>query len=1047
MNRRHLIFIVALLATLGAGVATWATAQERDRELRGYVDPTQTANLPFRVPRLGVNAELTQYTDAELRSQLALMQQTGITWVRQFVRWDDIETEPGGYDWSATDRVVDAIADFPDLRLVAVLVHSPQWSRDADTTATAPPTDPADFARFARAFALRYGATVDHYQIWDEPNITTGWGDGEPRPVAYLALLEAGYSAVHSADDRATVIAAALAPTTETTNRNISDLEFLRDLYALGGADSFDVAAAKPYGFDLPPGDRTVNNDTLNFSRIVALREIMVEHGDGESALWASHWGWNSLPDDWSGEPSIWGATTAQQQIDYTLTALNRADREWAWLGGLILHHWQPDAPPDDAHWGFALVDQNDEPTPLLTALTERSTHEHAADGLYAVTNPYAQYHGVWTFGELGADIGWLQDSRLTFNFTGRDLALLLRQDDYVAYLYPTIDGQPANATARDASGNAYIVLTSGDLQPEVVLSPVARNLAPGDHTLHVVADRGFDRWALVGYAVSSGDLSAPYDRQIIIALATTIIAGVTALVCGWLIDWRPLLRPLDGLWRRLGDAGQLAVSAATSVALLLGMLLTWGDPIPALFRRETVQLGLALITAGLIYVEPGLLLTIIAGFILFVIVFNRLVFGLMLTLFYAPFFLFPVELYRFAFPMSELTLLITSGAWLLNLLMTWARDRQTTTPGYRSTLNVSKLNALDLGVIAWVALGFVSLLWTQRLDFASTELRVMLVEPGLFYLILRTIRLKKRDLVRLVDSLLLAGLLVAVIGIWLFLRGESIITAEEGARRLASVYGSPNNVGLILGRCLPFALAYLLLPVDRPRRIAAGVVLAIMSVALLLTQSAGALLIGMPAAVASVLLSIYGRRAWRYLTGLAVAGGAAFAVALQSPRFARLLAFDEGTNFYRIRVWQSAVNVIRDYPLTGLGLDQFLYRFRGEYIMPDAWQEPNLSHPHNFLLDFWVRLGLTGVLVFAWVQFIFWRNLLPVYRHFRQRDSLYFALTVGVIGSMVNLLAHGLVDNSVYVNDLAFVFVLLLGLNIRLMNIRAIDENSKIVV
>jgi hypothetical protein len=32
-------------------------------------------------------------------------------------------------------------------------------------------------------------------------------------------------------------------------------------------------------------------------------------------------------------------------------------------------------------------------------------------------------------------------------------------------------------------------------------------------------------------------------------------------------------------------------------------------------------------------------------------------------------------------------------------------------------------------------------------------------------------------------------------------------------------------------------------------------------------------------------------------------------------------------------------------------------------------------------------------------------------------------------MGCMVNTLAHGLVDNSVYVNDLAFVFAFTLGL------------------
>ncbi len=52
----------------------------------------------------------------------------------------------------------------------------------------------------------------------------------------------------------------------------------------------------------------------------------------------------------------------------------------------------------------------------------------------------------------------------------------------------------------------------------------------------------------------------------------------------------------------------------------------------------------------------------LVALLILFVIIYHRLDFGLMLTIFYAPFFLFPVELYKFAFPMSELLVLLTGG-------------------------------------------------------------------------------------------------------------------------------------------------------------------------------------------------------------------------------------------------------------------------------------------------------------------------------------------------------------------------------------------------
>jgi O-antigen ligase len=173
----------------------------------------------------------------------------------------------------------------------------------------------------------------------------------------------------------------------------------------------------------------------------------------------------------------------------------------------------------------------------------------------------------------------------------------------------------------------------------------------------------------------------------------------------------------------------------------------------------------------------------------------------------------------------------------------------------------------------------------------------------------------------------------------------------------------------------------------------------------------------------------------------MGITGIIGFALALRSARFARLLDLSSGTNFSRLRVWESALNIIEDRPLTGIGLDQFLYAFRGAYIRPDAWQEPDLSHPHNFILDFWVRLGIVGVAIFFWLQIAFWSAARRAYTQLRDTSPILKALLIGTMGSMTNLLAHGLVDNSVYVNDLALVFVLLLAVVGNLSNARSIDE------
>lgn len=1024
--RRLVIFLMALVALSGSVTAAFATIQQRDADLRGYVDPTQNANLPFRVPRLGVNAALEQYTPAELRQQLDLMQSANVTWVRQMVPWGEIEPQPGEQDWSQWDAIIEALDEYPELQLIPVLHGAPAWARTerAADHPTAPPDNPDVFADFTSLFAARYGDSIDHYQIWDEPNLRDAWGGLDPRPAEYAALLNASYNAIHSADPDATIIAAALAPTIETGPHNLNEWLYLEALYNLGAAAFMDAVGAKPYGFDSSPDDRTVDPTVMNVSRVVRLREIMVANGDGQKAVWASNWGWNSLPDDWTGSPSIWEEVDSATRTDYTLALLARAEREWPWMAGMMLQHWQPDAALDNPVWGFALVNQQNAPTPLLNALIARETPAQAHNGLYAPDTRHSAYSGIWTFGELGADVGWLADSHLSFDFYGEDISLLLREGDYIAYLYPTIDDEPANATPRDADGNPYIILTSPTLETELSLIPVARDLPLADHTLRAVADRGWDRWILAGYAVSTGNLAAPYNRQIAIAWGTAIIALVAVMVTGWRMRWRDVFAPVNAVFKPLGYTTKLLLGLAASGLLLLGMFLTWGDGLPNLVKRDGIVLIISVLTAGLIYIEPGLIITAVAAACLFFIIYNRVEVGLLLTIIWTPFFLFPVQLYLYAFPMAEVMVLLTFGAWLTKQLVNWARAHKS--DAY-TTLSM-RLSAIDWGVLAFVGVSVLSLSWTTYLDPALTELRVMVVEPALFYLMLRTTIRTERQTLWLIDALLLSVLAMSVIGLFMYITGQNVITAEADARRLAGVYGSPNNVALFLGRVIPFALAYALLLRGQWRWQFGVGVLAITLPTFALTQSVGGLFVGLPAAIAVVILLVWRRRAVLPLIGLAIAGVGAFAFLSRFPRFGGVLDFTSGTNFRRLRVWQSGLQVIQDYPLTGLGLDQFLYAFRSHYIMPDAWQEPDLSHPHNFILDFWTRLGGLGVLAFLWLQVAFWHRIVHLYQQNRLTPPQN-AMVIGAAGAMTNLLAHGLVDNSVFVNDLALVFVLLLAL------------------
>ncbi len=1047
MRALRAVPIIALVLALGSLASAGVALSQRHTYTRGWENAATSAPpLPLRLPRPGVNVELTQYEPAELAAQLADMAGLGVTWVRQTFPWAAIEPEPGVYHWERWDALVEAVAAVPGLQLVAVLNLSPTWARHAlaPDSETAPPASNADFARFARLLAERYGEVIDYYQVWDEPNLTAAWGGLDPKAADYVALLQAAYTAIHAVDEEATVITAGLAPTVETGPRNYGEVLFLRAIYENGGRDYFDAVAGKPYGFDTGPEDRRVDEAVLNFSRLILLREEMVRQGDSHKAVWASHFGWNALPEGWDGQPSIWGQVSRGQQLAYTQAAYERAEREWPWLGGLILQHWQPDAPGTDPLWGFSLIPPG-----------EQRIHEHELDGLFGrgrglaagpgrhhPVSPFATYRGEWEFGELGADFGQRGDSEASFVFEGTDAALELRRDNYRGYLYVTVDGEPTDALPRDSEGRSYIILTSEDLAPHVDVIPVIQGLAAGAHVLHLRAERGWDQWTLAAFRVGVSPDTAVYDQAIAIS-AVVLVVSTAALAVTGRNRMQALKWPLPLWLHRMSRAWQMALGGAASVLLMIGMLLTWQSAVPALLRRDPPGLLLGLLTAGVLYFSPSLVLAVMAALVLWLLIYHRLELGLLLTLVWSPFFLFPLELYRFAFSMAEVTLLLTATAWILQSLIRWARHYRESAPEKQQSIpqvlsqRLHRLTALDWGMAVLLGLALLSISWSAHRVEAWREWRTVILEPVLFYAIARTTIRTRDEVVRLVDAFVFSATLTAALGVGMYLSGQGVITTEAGVRRLAGVYGSPNNVGLLMDRAVPFALAYALLPLGHARRILAGLAGALMLAATALSQSLGAILLGLPAGVAAVLVLRYGRRA---VTALAVAGAAGLAALVplsQHPRFADVFDFSGGTSFFRLRLWQSAVQMIRDRPIRGLGLDQFLYQYRGRYILPEAWQEPNLSHPHNILLDFWTRLGLGGVLLLIGFQVAFWAKATRAARLVKEVPVLR-AVSMGAMGSMAALLAHGLVDNSVFVQDLSYVFALLIALPGLLCAVRA---------
>jgi O-antigen ligase len=1030
VNTRHhfirtLLYLLGLVAVVLAAATMVLGRAQRTRGITyGFPDPIQ----PYVAdrPATGVNVALEQYDDAALRDNLIRIEAAGLTWLRQTFAWAKIEPQSGQFDWSMPDRIVSALGD-TTLHTIAVLDTSPAWANPSSKLH--PPTSHHDFAEFARRFAQRYGDRIDYYQIWDEPNLGDRW-NGEVNPVAYAEMLRRARDAIREVDPHAVIILAGLAPTVETSTANMADWLFLRQLYEAGAKDTFDVASGKPYGFDTGPDDRSVDPNVLNFSHLVLMREEMVAHGDAGKALWASHFGWNTHPQ------SIWGHATQEQQAQWTQAAIARARDEWPWMGVMIVENWQPDAPPDDPRWGFSIEAIDLAGLGDLRGVAGPGFHPAAVplrsgSGDY-VPNPLASFEGEWKFGELGAD--WsTTGEKARFTFRGTDLALRVRRAADRANLYVMIDGRPANALPQDERG-AYLQLIPPDKRVvDVTTIPLAAGLAPGVHAVEIVTERGWNQWSLIGWSVGNPQDRAGLDSALAALGAVGVLLAYGAIRNARRSDWGAIGRTVSSLYARLGHTTQIALTALAALAFYASAWLTWGVDAASAYRRlgDPANALITLAAATIFNLSPWLILTIVSGLALFALILLRLELGLMLVAFFAPLYLLPSNMFYKVSSMVELTLLMCVVAWLARRLCGWRVAYRVSRIAYRPLADslIRSFSSLDWAVLAFFVVGTASMWAASYSEFALREWRIILLEPAVYYALIRSSKPDRAAIGRIVDALVLAGVVVAVVGLVQYVFNLDIITAEEGTRRLRSVYGSPNNVALFLGRVFPIALARVALGRGR-RRTWYSAALAPIVAAIVLTQSRGAIFLGVPAAVLAIGLLAGGRWVWAALGTLAVGALAAIPF-LNSPRVQALFS-GEGTSFFRLALWRSTLDMIRDHPILGVGPDNFLYAYRGRYLLPEAWQEPGLSHPHNVVLDFAARLGLLGLGVFIWIQVAFWRTAYSVLREARRPSAFdlhHSALTIGLMASMVDFLAHGLVDAAYFVVDLAFVFMLTLAL------------------
>ncbi len=510
-------------------------------------------------PLLGMNVFLEKEADREkVLTTIRMLRDARIPFVRQTFSWAEIEPAPGQHvdpnngvnTWDKYDFIVEQLRA-AGIGILARVDTIPRWARPPDADVArwekGPPQDFNTYADFVATLAARYQGRISHFQVWNEPNLTGEWGGAPISAEQYGLLLKYTYPKVKAAVPSALIVTAGLAQTVEdgTRTNNLSELRFIQGLYDSGAAPYFDILSVMGYGLGDSPEDRRVGPARTNFSRVLLAREIMERNGDGAKPIWISEYGWVAPPADWPGpQRTDFGLSVNEQtQARYTVEGLERARREWPWLGAVFVWAFRwvepPEERPDDPTRHFAVVEHDFTPRPVYAALREWADRQAvAAGGPVGVGDARLEWGGPWRPQVLAGReyrVAGVPDATARLAFSGTAIRLRARTGPRAGRVYVAVDGRPAPGLPAD-EGGSYVSLRA-DVGGADEALPLASDLADGDHLLELRAG-GVDTGAGGGEVALAG-LAVGRRQPFAWAAPTLFLTGLGGLFAGLLLAGR----------------------------------------------------------------------------------------------------------------------------------------------------------------------------------------------------------------------------------------------------------------------------------------------------------------------------------------------------------------------------------------------------------------------------------------------------------------------------------------------------------------------------
>lgn len=266
---RWLPILLALTALVGVGGYLVIPREPSPR-----ISAPVWTNNPVQVP--------PEFVGVTLNTNTGLLPSFPVGSVRLWdsrTRWQNIERQPGKFDWTTLERLVTS-ANSARLPVLFTLGGTPAWASPAgpqtvygDGSRASPPDNLAHWDRFVREVASRYRGRIGAYELWDLANHPKFF-DG---PVETLVeMVRRASRVIRSVDPEAVVVCPSVGQLWDAAGRR-----FLERFGALRGYEHCQAAAVK-----LHP--RTAGDPPETMLTLVAEIDRTLHRAGAHPYLWST---------------------------------------------------------------------------------------------------------------------------------------------------------------------------------------------------------------------------------------------------------------------------------------------------------------------------------------------------------------------------------------------------------------------------------------------------------------------------------------------------------------------------------------------------------------------------------------------------------------------------------------------------------------------------------------------------------------------------------------------------------------------------------------